>query len=61
MKVVVLRGSPHKNGSSNLLAGEFVRSAEEAGHRVQVLDTAHRKMHPCLGCGHCRMDGECVG
>lgn len=60
MKITVLQGSPHKNGSSNLLSKEFIKGATEAGHSVTVLDTAHMNMHPCLGCGHCSMDGECV-
>ena len=60
MKITILQGSPHKNGSSNMLAKEFERGANEAGHTVTVLDAAHMNMHPCLGCGHCGMDGECV-
>lgn len=40
MKVVVLQGSPHKNGSSNKLANEFVRGVREAGHSVELLDVA---------------------
>ena len=52
MKIIVLQGSPHKNGSSNLLAQEFVRGAKEAGHSVQSLDVAHMEVHPCFGCGH---------
>ena len=38
MKIVVLEGSPNRNGSSNLLASEFVRGATESGHSVQVVD-----------------------
>ena len=30
MKILVLEGSPNKNGSSNLLAEHFIRGAEEA-------------------------------
>jgi len=60
MKIVVLEGSPHKNGSSNMLAGQFVKGAEESGHTVEVLDVAHMDMHPCIGCDHCGMNGECV-
>lgn len=60
MKIAVLQGSPHKSGSSNTLAKEFMRGAKEAGHNVTVLDAAHMDMHPCLGCGHCGMNGECV-
>lgn len=41
MKILVLESSPNRHGSSNMLAGEFIRGAEEAGHRVQVVDVAH--------------------
>ena len=52
MKIVVLEGSPNKNGSSNLLAENFIRGAEEAGHSIQVIDAAHANIHPCTGCIH---------
>ncbi|MGI6069239.1 MAG: flavodoxin family protein [Blautia sp.] len=60
MKIVVLKGSPHKNGSSNMLAEQFQKGAREVGHEVQVCDVAHMKLHPCLGCGHCSAEGECI-
>ena len=50
MKIVVLEGSPNKNGSSNLLANEFIRGAQEAGHSCTVIDAAHANLHPCAGC-----------
>lgn len=60
MEITVLQGSPHKNGSSNILANEFIKGAKEVGHSITVLDAAHMDMHPCLGCGHCGMNGACV-
>lgn len=60
MKIVVLEGSPNKNGSSNLLADCFRQGAEEAGHTVEIVDTAHMNIHPCTGCIHCGYDGPCV-
>lgn len=60
MKIVMLLGSPHKNGSSNLLAKQFIKGAEEKGHTVEIVDAAHMNIHPCLGCGHCGMNGNCV-
>lgn len=60
MKIAVIEGSPHKKGSSNMLAEQFIRGARENGHTVTVLDAAHMNIHPCIGCGHCGMDGECV-
>ncbi len=59
MKIVVLEGSPNKNGSSNLLAEQFIRGAKEAGHSIQVIDVAHAKIHPCTGCIHCGYEGPC--
>lgn len=32
MKIVILEGSPNRNGSSNMLAEEFIKGAREAGH-----------------------------
>lgn len=60
MKIVVLEGSPNKNGSSNLLATEFIRGAEEAGHFVQVVDAADADIHPCTGCIYCGYEGPCM-
>ena len=41
MKILVIESSPHANGASNTLAGEFMRGAREAGHEVEVFDCAH--------------------
>ena len=60
MKILALTGSPNKNGSSNLLASEFTRGAEEAGHSVRVVDAAHAPIAPCAGCIRCGYDGPCV-
>lgn len=60
MKIVVAEGSPNRHGSSNLLAGEFIRGAQEAGHTVEVLDAAHANLHPCTGCVCCGYEGPCV-
>ena len=60
MKILVLKGSPNKNGSSNLLADCFTQGAEEAGHTVESIDAAHADIHPCTGCIHCGYEGPCV-
>ena len=60
MKIVVLEGSPNQKGSSNMLAENFIRGAEEAGHSVQIIDTAHVDIHPCTGCIHCGYEGPCI-
>ncbi len=60
MKIVIIKGSPHKNGSSNMLAEQFANGAREAGHSIVEMDAAHMDIHPCLGCEHCGMNGPCV-
>ncbi len=60
MKILVLTGSPRKNGNSNTLADYFIRGAEEAGHEVVRFDAAFKNVHPCIACNKCGMDGPCV-
>ena len=60
MKIVVLKGSPNKNGSSNMLAENFTKGALEAGRSVEEIDAAHADISPCIGCVHCGYEGECI-
>ncbi len=60
MQIVVITGSPHKHGSTDLLAQRFIQGAEEAGHTVERFDAAFMNIHPCLGCKSCGMNGPCV-
>ena len=60
MKILVMESSGNKNGSSNLLAREFIRGAREAGHEVTEYDVFRADIRPCLGCGRCGMAGDCV-
>ncbi len=60
MKIVLLLGSPNRQGSSRMLAESFRQGAEEAGHKVELIDAAHSSIHPCTGCIHCGYEGPCV-
>ena len=60
MKIILLEGSPNRHGSSNMLAEHFKRGAEETGHSVEIIDTAHADIHPCTGCIRCGYEGPCV-
>lgn len=60
MKIVVLMGSPNKNGSTRLLVDSFVRGAESAGHTCEVIDVCRANVHPCMGCVRCGYEGPCV-
>lgn len=60
MKITVLTGSNNLHGTSNTLVDEFIRGAQDAGHDIKRFDTAHLNIHPCIGCNHCGMNGDCV-
>ena len=61
MKVVIVTGSPHKAGTSALLADRFEAGAKEAGHEVYRFNAGlETDIHPCKGCDFCGMDGPCV-
>ena len=60
MKILVLTGSPRKNGNSNTLADNFIKGAKESGHQVERFDAAFAEVHPCIGCNKCGMNGPCI-
>jgi len=60
MKILVLESSGNKNGSSNMLAKEFIRGAQESGNEVTEFDVFRADIRPCIGCNHCGMAGPCV-
>ena len=61
MKVLIVTGSPHSNGTSSYLAKEFMRGAQEKGHDVHLVDAGNLHISGCLGCNYCRKNGNiCV-
>ena len=60
MKIVVVTGSPHKAGTSALLADKFIEGAQSKGHDVFRFNAAFEDIHPCRGCDACGMNGPCV-
>lgn len=60
MKIVVLTGSPRKNGNSAYLAEQFIKGAEEKGYEVFRFDCAFKQVEPCRACNRCGMDGPCI-
>lgn len=63
-KILVLTGSPRKNGNTNTVAGWFVEGAKEAGADVEVIDAARLKSknNGCVACMGCQKSDkyECV-
>ena len=57
-KVLILSSSPRRNGNSDLLCNEFMRSAAEAGHQVEKIFLKDKHINYCTGCSVCSMYGK---
>ena len=59
--IVILSGSPRKNGNTNLLCRQFQQGAEEAGHNVRFIPLAEKRIGFCRACDVCmRNGGACI-
>lgn len=58
-KILILSGSPRKGGNSDVLCDEFARGAQEAGHEVEKIRVADKKIGFCRACYACK-DGKCA-
>lgn len=56
-KVLILMGSPRRNGNTNILCDEFARGTEDAGHTVEKINVVDKKVNGCLGCNGCQRNG----
>lgn len=57
-KIVVITGSPRKNGNSFALTKAFIEAAEKKGHSVTRFDAALKKVGGCHACETCFKSGK---
>ncbi len=57
-KVVVITGSPRKNGNSFAMTDAFIKAAEAAGHSVTRFDAAMKNVGGCRACETCFKTGK---
>ena len=62
MNILILQGSPRANGNTAWMAEEYRKAAEAAGHKVTLVNVAHKKIAGCLACEYChgKGNGECI-
>ena len=60
MKVVLINGSPHKNGCTNRALEEIQKTLQEEGIEGEILWLGTGLSEGCRGCGACRKTGKCV-
>lgn len=49
-KILLLNGSPRKNGNTSRLSDAFIKGARTAGHDVHKFNVVEMNIHPCIGC-----------
>ena len=61
-KIVILNGSPRRNGNTSSLVKSFTEGAESAGHTVTEFFLQDMNIRGCRGCfgGHSSQDSPCV-
>lgn len=60
-RVLIIEGSPRKNGNSQLLCEAFQKGARDAGHLVDLVRIQEKKIGFCMACDGCmRNGGMCV-
>lgn len=57
-KIVVITGSPRKNGNSFAMTEAFIKAAESNGHTVTRFDAAMKKTGGCHACETCYRTGK---
>lgn len=57
-KVVVITGSPRKNGNSFAMTESFIKAAQEKGHSVTRFDAAMMESGGCRACETCFSTGK---
>lgn len=57
-KIVVITGSPRKDGNSFAMTDAFIKAAEARGHKVIRFDAAMKKVGGCHACETCFKTGK---
>lgn len=57
-KIVVITGSPRKNGNSFAMTDAFIQAAEAKGHSVARFDAATMHVEGCHACETCYKTGK---
>lgn len=60
MKVLLLNGSSHKNGSTFTALSEMSESLNKEGIETEIFQLGNLELRDCCGCNACRQTGKCV-
>lgn len=59
MKVILVNGSPHKQGCTYTALAEVKRTLEKNGIETEEFWIGNKPVAGCIGCGNCMETGKC--
>lgn len=60
MKVLMVNGSPHKEGNTYIALREMEKIFREEGVESEILHIGNMDIRGCIACGSCMKNGKCV-
>ena len=60
MKVLIINGSPRKDGNTSIAVREMVKVFDEEGVQAEVVQIGNKDVRGCIACGSCGSTGKCV-
>ena len=60
MKVLIVNGSPHRDGNVSVAVNELKKTFAAGGVEVETVELGIKRVPGCLGCYVCKKLGKCV-
>ena len=61
MNVLLINGSPHKNGCTFTALSEIARELKKQGIQTSIFHIGTKAIRGCIACGQCKETGYCIG
>ncbi len=60
MKVLLINGSPHREGNTFIALDEVARTLREEGVESEIVSIGTKPVRGCIGCWQCARTGQCA-
>ena len=60
VKVLIINGSPRKDGNTSIAVNELVKTFQAEGIETEVCQIGNKDIRGCIACGSCFTKGKCV-
>ena len=60
MKILLINGSPRKDGNTSIALSEVVKTLETEGIDTETIHVGHKAIRGCIACNKCKELGKCA-